>query len=79
MKFEKGEYTTQTFIDYLTKKYKTKLSGEPFNSSDVAQYLLRGYTPHRYGNEQIKSKIENGIRIITIVDPKKKNEEKAAV
>ncbi len=66
MKFEKGEYTTKTFLEYLKGKYGTKLTGEEFNASDVAQYLMRGYTPHRYGNTKITSKLENGIRIIKI-------------
>ena len=66
MKFEKDEYTTQTFITFLKKRFKKKLTGEEFNSSDVAQYLMRGYTPHRYGNIAISSKIDNGIRVITV-------------
>ena len=72
MKFEKGEFTTSTFLEYMKKEYGTKLTGEDFNASDIAQYLMRGYTPHRYGNHKITSKLQNGIRIITIEDFGKK-------
>lgn len=71
MKLEKNEYTTQTFLALLKEKYGSKINDKDFTSNDVAQYLIRGYTPHRYGNIQIGSKVENGIRIIIIKTKKK--------
>lgn len=67
MKLEKNEYTTKTLIEFLTKKYEEKTTGEEFNSSDIAQYLRRGMTPYRYGGFKLSSKKEKGIRIITLI------------
>lgn len=66
MKLEDGEYTTAGFVDYLKEKFGNKINGKEFNSNDVAQYLKRGYTPHRYGNLKITAETQSGIRIIKI-------------
>jgi hypothetical protein len=65
MKLEDGEYTTQGFLSYLNTEYGGKLNETPFTSNDVAQYLIRGYTPHKYGFLQLSSKTHDGVRIIT--------------
>lgn len=69
MKLEDNEFTTKTFLEHLKKKFKTKTNGEEFTTNDVAQYLRRGYTPYRYGNIQITSEVQGGIRIISITKP----------
>lgn len=66
MKLVKGEFTTKGFLDLLKKKFVNKINGKQFTSNDVAQYLIRGYTPHRYGNLHLSSTIEEGVRIITV-------------
>lgn len=66
MKLEDNEYTTESFLALLKEKYGKKLSGEDFTTNDLAQYLMRGYTPHRYGNIKISSEIVHGVRIIKI-------------
>lgn len=66
MQLGENEYTTTSFVEMLTEKYGTKLSGEAFTNNDIAQYLIRGYTPHRYGNIQISSTVEAGVRIIKV-------------
>lgn len=72
MKLDKGEYTTQGFLEFLNKEYGEKLSGKKFSSNDLAQYLIRGYTPYRYGHLMISSKIQEGVRIITTEKKEKK-------
>lgn len=72
MKLEKNEYTTDTFIDYLNSKYGSKITEEPFNKNDVAQYVKRGMTPYRYGALKLSSKRQFGIRIIVIEDGSKR-------
>lgn len=83
MKLEEGEYTTQSFISYLTEKYGNKVSGEPFTTNDIAQYLIRGYTPYRYGGIKIKSKVQEGVRFIStkveLEEVKEKKSTKKAV
>jgi hypothetical protein len=66
MKLEKNEYTTDSLIAYLEKKYGKKITDEPFNKNDVSQYLQRGMIPYRYGGQKISSKKQDGVRIITI-------------
>lgn len=66
MKLEANEYTTESFISMLTKKYGKKVSGKDFNGSDIAQYLMRGMTPYRYGALSIDSKRVGGMRIIVV-------------
>lgn len=66
MQLEENEYTTESFLALLKERYGKKLSGEDFTTNDLAQYLIRGYTPHRYGNIKISSEIVHGIRIIKI-------------
>ncbi len=72
MKFDKNEYTTQALIDELKKNYNTKVSGEDFNSSDIAQYLKRGMIPYRYGGQKIEATKVSGVRVIKILQDKKK-------
>lgn len=71
MQLEVGEYTTQGFLDFLKEKYGKKINGKEFTSNDVAQYLLRGYTPHRYGNLKISTSSQEGIRIIKVKQEEK--------
>ena len=66
MKLEKNEYTTESLIKKLTKKYSTKLSGAPFDNNDIMQYIMRGNIPHRYGGNKITARKEHGVRIITL-------------
>ena len=66
MNLESNEYTTKTFLDYLIETFGVKINGKEFTTNDVAQYLIRGYTPHRYGNIQISSSEQTGVRIITV-------------
>jgi hypothetical protein len=70
MVLKKNEYTTPMLIDFLTQEYKCKLSKEPFTQSDIAQYCLRGYLPHRYGGNKLTVEKTSGIKVIT-VHPKK--------
>ena len=65
MTLEPNEYTIQSLIEYLNKKYKKK-SGKKFNISDVSQYLIRGYLPYRYGGQLITTKKESGVKIIIL-------------
>ncbi len=62
----KHEYTTETFLAWLKKKYGKKLSGEEFNTNDVGQYLLREMLPFRYSGRKLTSRKVAGVRIITI-------------
>ena len=66
MILEPNTYTSHSFLEFLKKEYTAKITGKQFNMSDIAQYLLRGQVPYRYGGHKISSKKENGIRIITI-------------
>lgn len=76
MKLEKGEYTTKGFIEYLQKRFGGKINGKKFTNNDIAQYLIKGRIPYRYGRTEITSKMYDGVRIITIVDSKDVNEDK---
>lgn len=67
MTLEKNEYTTDSLIKLLEKKFKKKVTGEPFDKNDIAQYILRGMTPYRYGGYKLTSKKQAGIRIITAI------------
>ena len=66
MELGKNEYTIQSLLEYLQKKYKEKITGKEFNHSDVAQYCLRGNLPYRYGGNKLLIKKESGIKIITL-------------
>jgi hypothetical protein len=66
MQLEHNEYTIKGFITYLEKKYGAKITGKPFNSSDVCQYEMRGYLPFRYGGNKIIGKTIQGIKIIAL-------------
>ena len=68
MQLEQNEHTISSFIEYLGKKFGTKITGKPFNSSDVAQYTIRGYCPYRYGGNKLTTKFVSGVKIITIGD-----------
>jgi hypothetical protein len=68
MKLGKNEHTTESLIEYLTKRYGAKLSKEPFCKNDIGQYLNRGMVPYRYGGGKISSVKENGVRIITLIE-----------
>lgn len=68
MILEANEYTTRTFLDFLKNKFKTKINKKDFTKNDVAQYLIRGYTPHRYGNLHLKTYLQEGIKIVKIID-----------
>lgn len=67
MKLEENEYTTESFLELLTEKFGLKITGEPFTANDVAQYLIRGYTPYRYGYIKISATVEKGVRIIKVI------------
>jgi hypothetical protein len=73
MNLEENEYTTTSFLELMKERFGVKLSGEEFTGNDVAQYLIRGYTPHRYGNFKITSQVIKGVRIIKVIDPKKES------
>jgi hypothetical protein len=66
MKLAKGEYTTSGFISLLKEKYKCKINGKSFTTNDIAQYLIKGFTPHAYGHMTIEAEHMEGIRIIKI-------------
>lgn len=68
MKLEKNEYTTQSFLEFLEKKFGKKMTGAPFDKNDIFHYIRRGYTPYRYGGLKLKAKKQNGVRIIIIGD-----------
>ncbi len=70
MKLEENEYTIKSFLSYLEKKFGTKISGKPFNASDICQYQIRGYIPYRYGGHKITCKDKYGIKIITLSEDK---------
>ncbi len=70
MKLEKNEYTTESFLEFLKKKFEKKISGEEFTTNDIAQYLIRGRIPYRYGRYKLTSKKQQGIRIITVKEEK---------
>ena len=75
MTLEENEYTIQSLIDKLNKKYKKKFKkgpGKEFNHSDICQYCLRGYIPYKYGGEIIETSIQHGIKIITLHENKAK-------
>lgn len=71
MKLEENEYTTASFIAYLTQEYKLKITGEEFNKNDIAQYIMRGMTPYRYGGLKLSAKKQHGVRIIVVGVEKK--------
>ncbi|MEK6881518.1 MAG: hypothetical protein AABY22_17985 [Nanoarchaeota archaeon] len=64
MKLNKNEYTFDTLLNYLTDKFKTKSTGEPFNKSDIAQYLIRKKLPKRYGGNKLEKTNMEGVNII---------------
>lgn len=66
MKLASGEFTTTSFLNFLKSEFEKKINGKEFTSNDVAQYLIKGYTPYRYGRLKLSSKIEDGIRIIKV-------------
>lgn len=66
MKLEKNEFSTESLIKFLEKKYGKKITNTPFDKNDIAQYLERGMIPYRYGGYKITSKKQDGIRIITL-------------
>lgn len=68
MNLAKNEYTTQTLLDLLKKKYKKKITGEEFNHSDIAQYCLRGNIPYRYGGQKLKVSRDKGVKIIQVIE-----------
>lgn len=77
MKLEKGEMTTRGLIEHIEKSHPRKVDkvvkgktvkGNYFTPNDIAQYLLRGMIPYRYGGEKITSTIQNGVRIIKFKD-----------
>lgn len=68
MKLEQNEFTVKSLIAFLKKKYSTKVTGKPFNSSDIAQYEMRGYLPYRYGGQKIVGKTIQGVKIIVLSD-----------
>lgn len=68
MKLAKGEYTTQGFLEFLKQKFIKKTTGKEFTPNDVAQYLLRGRTPYRYGFMKLNSSKIDGVRIICVVE-----------
>jgi hypothetical protein len=68
MELSENEYTIKSFIHYLEKKYGSKISGKPFNASDICQYQMRGYLPYRYGGQKIVCTDKFGVKIITLFD-----------
>ena len=72
MQFAKNEYTTQALIEELKSKYKKKITGQDFTFSDIAQYLRRGMIPYRYGGQKIEATKVSGVRVIRILQDKKK-------
>jgi hypothetical protein len=76
MQLESNEYTISSFLEYLEKTNGNKITGQPFNSSDVAQYCMRGYTPYRYGGQRITVRYVKGIKIITLSESEMKNKTK---
>lgn len=71
MNLEKNEYTYASLLQFLSKKHGTKLSGEEFTASDICQYKMRGYLPHRYGGNKLTCAHVEGITILTIHENKK--------
>lgn len=76
MKLEKGEYTTKGFIEYLQKKHGGKVTGNKFTNNDIAQYIIKGHLPYRYGRTKITSKMYDGVRIIKIESSENADENK---
>lgn len=66
MQLDENEYTISSLIDYLENKYGNKITGKSFNSSDIAQYCMRGYIPFRYGGNKLTFKYIKGVKVITI-------------
>tara|TARA_R110001599_G_scaffold162598_9_gene351868 strand:+ start:1448 stop:1678 length:231 start_codon:yes stop_codon:yes gene_type:complete len=66
MRLNSNEYTFETLVDYLVKNYTNKSTGEDFNKSDIAQYLIRGRLPRKYGGNKIAKASQHGISIITM-------------
>lgn len=77
MQLESNEYTISSFLDYLEKTHGKKITGQPFNSSDVAQYCMRGYTPYRYGGQRIVVRYVKGVKIITLSESEMKTKRKS--
>lgn len=67
MQLKENQYSIKSLKDFLNKKYNGKLTGKPFNDSDIAQYCLRGNLPHRYGGNQIKVSTVKGFKIIELL------------
>lgn len=66
MKLETNEYTAESLLKLLEDKFKQKITGQPFDKNDIAQYLIRGMIPYRYGGQKLTSKKQDGVRIIVI-------------
>jgi len=66
MRLNSNEYTFETLVEHLTEKHGKKSTGEDFNKSDVAQYLIRGKLPKKYGGHKIEKSSQHGIAIITM-------------
>lgn len=76
MQLEKNEFTTDSLLKWLEKKYETKVSGKAFSKNDIGQYLKRDMMPYRYGGEKLTSKKVNGIRVITKGEENKQSKKK---
>jgi hypothetical protein len=66
MELQDNQHSIKSLKDMLNKKYGSKVSGEKFNDSDIAQYCLRGALPYRYGGNELKVESVKGFKIITI-------------
>lgn len=68
MELKDGEYTTNSLIAFLTKKFGQKTTKKDFNHSDIAQYCLKGYLPYKYGGNKLTVTYPGGIKIIKLED-----------
>jgi ABC-type transport system substrate-binding protein len=61
-------FTLTTLTEYLNKTFKEKVSGQPFNTTDVEFYIKRKKIPKYLGGDRIE-KIEGikGVKLYILI------------
>lgn len=52
---EPGVYDTKTLLNLFKKEFRTKVNGNNFTTNDIYQYVLKGFIPHSYGGNILKT------------------------
>jgi len=68
MNLKSNEFTIQGLIKHLNDRFGSKITGNPFNDYDIAQYCIKGNIPYRYGGNKIVIRKIQGIKIIKLED-----------